>query len=227
MRRYINTHTSAAAASRGAATSADQVRSLALCYGAVGCRHALASVAHLSCTTYLHADILEMHCPPRDAEAAVTAAASSAGVYWIEPKSVIATRNWSGKSIIGTGQSQTWGGANPFKVFSAVSLQDSIIGFADSGVSRNNCFFCNLNSAGHLILRPHYQALSCNQACVAGACDVATGSTPARNIFKYAHARHPVLWSDSRLIRCTCTGFCPRKSVPSAAIAARRRLARR
>jgi hypothetical protein len=123
------------------------VRSLALCYGTVGCQHALASIGHLSCTTYLHADILEMHCPARDAEAAAAAAASSAGVYWIEPKSVIASRNWSGKSIIGTGLTQTWGQSNPFRVFSAVSVRDSIIGVADSGISRNNCFFCKVSGA--------------------------------------------------------------------------------
>jgi hypothetical protein len=88
-----------------------------------------------------------MHCLPRNAEAAVTAAASSAGVYWIEPKSVMTTRNWSGKSIIGTGLTQTWGQSNPFKVFSAVSVQDSIIGVADTGISRNNCFFCSATGA--------------------------------------------------------------------------------
>jgi hypothetical protein len=88
-----------------------------------------------------------MHCLARDADAAVAAAASSPGVYWIEPKAAISARNWSGKSIIGTGSTQTFtsaAAANPSKVFSTVSVQNSIIGVADSGISINNCYFCNL-----------------------------------------------------------------------------------
>ncbi len=144
MREHIRARTSAAVGEQSDAASAVQVRSLALCYGAVGCRHARAAIAHLSCTTYLHAEVLEFHCPLRVAEAAAAAAASSAGVYWIEPKAVITSRNWSGKSIIGTGSSQTFaaGQPNPSKVFSTVSLQNSVIAASDSGLSRNNCYFC-------------------------------------------------------------------------------------
>ena len=147
--------------------SARRVRSLALCYGPAGCRHALDAVAHLPCTTYLHDHILEMHCLAQDASAAVAAAASSPGVYWIEPKTAISARNWSGKSIIGTGSSHTFtsaSAANPSKVFSTVSLQNSVIGVADSGISINNCYFCSLNIS---------------------QCSSATGSTSARNIKKY------------------------------------------
>jgi hypothetical protein len=140
------------------------IQSLALCYSAVGCRHALAVVTRYPCTTlsflkcfhvtiitgttYLHANILEIHCLSSDAAAVMAAAASSAGVYWIEPKTAVSTRNWSGKSIIGTGRGQAFaaGQPNPSKVFSTVSLQNSTIGVADSGLSINNCYFCSLNA---------------------------------------------------------------------------------
>ena len=161
-----------------------RIQSLALCYGSVGCRHALDAIAHLPCFTFLHSHILEFHCLPRDAEAAVAAAASSAGVYWIEPKNALASRNWSGKSIIGTGRSQTFNASapNPSVVFASVSMNSSIIGVADSGVSRDNCYFCSHNGS---------------------SCASATGSTPARNIFKYSPACST---PNCRLKLLPCTG---------------------
>ena len=165
MRLSIAANAVASAKGRSDAASSTHVRALALCYGVVGCRHALASIAHLPCSSYLHADILEIHCPQRDAAAAIAAAADSPGVYWIEPKTAISTRNWSGKSIIGTGSTQTFttGQPNPSKVFATVSMQNSIIGVADSGVSINNCYFCSFNGT---------------------VCSSATASTSARNIRK-------------------------------------------
>jgi hypothetical protein len=147
MRQYLKATASTSAKGLPEVNPDARIRSLALCYGEVGCRHALAAIAHLSCTSYLHADILEMHCPDRDADAAITAAASSPGVYWIEPKNTVSTRNWSGKSIIGTGGTQTFtsaSAANPSKVFATISMQNSVIGVADSGISINNCYFCSL-----------------------------------------------------------------------------------
>ena len=126
-----------------------------------------------------------MHCLPLDAEAAIAAAASSPGVYWIEPKSDIATRNWSGKSIIGTGSTQTFTSAsqpNPSKVFSSVSMLNSTIGTADSGLSINNCYFCSLNASAF-----HFcdAAKHCDFLSIGGtACESATGSASARNVKK-------------------------------------------
>jgi hypothetical protein len=176
--------TSTAGNSKSDAAASARIRSLALCYGAVGCRHALDAIAHLPCFTYLHSRILEFHCLPHDVEAAVAAAASSAGVYWIEPKNALASRNWSGKSIIGTGKSQafTAGAPNPSAVFASVSVNTSIIGVADSGVSRNNCYFCSRTGS---------------------SCAAATGSTPARNIFKYSSACSS---PNCRLTLSPCTG---------------------
>jgi hypothetical protein len=202
-----------------------RIRSLALCYGAVGCQHALASIAHLSCTSYLHADILEMHCPARDADAAITAAASSPGVYWIEPKNTISTRNWSGKSIIGTGSTQTFtsaSAANPSKVFSTISVQNSVIGVADSGVSINNCYFCSLVGGASSVSSP--SARFGIDRILSGACAASTGSTSARNIKKWPLLL-PVL--PCNLILCTCTGSWAKRTAPSAAAAAQQLLARR
>jgi len=64
MRHVINTRNSPAAAAAAAAAAADllhPIQSLALCYGSVGCRHALATISHHTCTSYLHAHMLEFH----------------------------------------------------------------------------------------------------------------------------------------------------------------------
>ncbi len=169
---------SAADNAQDEAASSDRIQSLALCYGSAGCGHALEAIAHLSCFTYLHSHILEFQCLLRDAEAAVSTAASSAGVYWIEPKNALRPRNWSGKSIIGTGKSQTFAAnaPNPSVVFNSISMSNSIIGVADSGVSRNNCYFCSNTG---------------------GSCASAEGSSSARNIHKYSPIqRSAQLFSD-------------------------------
>lgn len=142
-----------------------EVKALALCYGHGGCQHARAALANLPCTTYLHSHILELHCKASKAAAAMTAVASSVGVYWIEPKNKVTIRNWSGKSIIGTGLSHVYdpGRPNPSLVLSSISLDHSIIGVADSGIGRKNCYFCSL---------------------IGGSCYNPTTQS-SRNIFKY------------------------------------------
>jgi hypothetical protein len=55
--------------------------------------------------------------------------------------------------------------ANPSVVFNSISMNNSIIGVADSGVSRSNCYFCSKNGS---------------------ACANAEGSSTARNIYKYS-----------------------------------------
>jgi subtilisin family serine protease len=72
---------------------------------------------------------------------------SSPGVHWIEPKSKNAPLNWSGKSLILTGATQAFNGAaqpNPSRVVNAIPLSaSSIIGLADTGITRQNCYFCS------------------------------------------------------------------------------------
>jgi hypothetical protein len=122
-------------------------------------------------------------------------------VYWIEPKNTLRPRNWSGKSIIGTGKSQTFAAntPNPSVVFNFISMSNSVIGVADSGVSRNNCYFCD----------------NTGQSCAS-----AEGSSPARNIFKYLpiHLSARLLsdvfgmyWYQSSL-DCNMCGRCGNKS---------------
>jgi hypothetical protein len=174
---------------------------LTFCVYTAGCQHALSAVGPFPCTAYLHATVVEIHCLPRDAEAAIAAVASSPGVYWIEPKSTMTTRNWSGRSIIGTGTTQTFTSAsqpNPSKVFSSVSMQNSIIGTADSGLSINNCYFCSLDSSAfhfYAALNPNtklnkkfntiYNSKHSDQSMIGGTeCESATGSANARNVKK-------------------------------------------
>jgi serine protease AprX len=72
---------------------------------------------------------------------------SSPGVHWIEPKPKNLPFNWSGKSLISTGATQTYNGAaqpNPSRVVATIPLtSSSIIGIADTGITRQNCYFCS------------------------------------------------------------------------------------
>jgi hypothetical protein len=147
-----------------------------------------SSTDRIPCITYLHTSILEMHCLHRYADSAIAAAASSPGVYWIEPKNVITTRNWSGRSVIGTGSTQTFTALQPnaSKVFASVSMQNSIIGAADSGLSINNCYFCSLNSSA---FRFYIAAKHSDHSSTGNGCDSAVGSASARNVKKWPSHR--------------------------------------
>ena len=95
--------------------------------------------------------LLEIQCSAAAAARAVQACSSSAGVHWIEPKPKAVARNWSGKTLVTTGATQAFNGPtqpNPSKVIATITLPaSSIIGLADTGITRQNCYFCS-SSAG-------------------------------------------------------------------------------
>jgi len=53
---------------------------------------------------------------------------------------------WKGKSLVSTGKTQAFNGhpSNPSKVIASIRLSgSSIIGLADTGITRQNCYFCS------------------------------------------------------------------------------------
>jgi subtilisin family serine protease len=78
---------------------------------------------------------------------AAKACIASPGVHWIERKPNNRPLNWSGKSLISTGTTQAFNGAaqiNPSRVITTIPLTaTSIIGIADTGITRQNCYFCS------------------------------------------------------------------------------------
>jgi subtilisin family serine protease len=60
---------------------------------------------------------------------------------------VNAPQNWKGKSLVSTGATQVFNGptqTNPSRVIATIPLTaSSIIGIADTGITRQNCYFCS------------------------------------------------------------------------------------
>ena len=122
---------------------------IARCFSGPGCASAALDLtaAASPCIVYTHYVCLEVHCSSAAAPAAVVTLSQSPGILWLHPKPYLTPRNYAGRSIIGTGVSQT-ASPIPFSVFSTIALgpSTSIIAVADSGLDRNNCFFCNSNT---------------------------------------------------------------------------------
>ena len=147
----------------------DSIHFLATCYGAVGCQDARTRLRGLGCQMYValslmnelfwlliecdhvcsydhNSRLLELQCSTLSAAHAVQTCISSPGVHWVEPKPKILPLNWKGKSLISTGKTQAFNGhtqTNPSKVIASIHLGSSIIGVADTGITRQNCYFCS------------------------------------------------------------------------------------
>jgi subtilisin family serine protease len=151
----------------------------------------------------MHYSCVEVHCSSASAPAAAGILTKSPGVHWLQLKTRSVTRNYAGRSIIGTGASQT-SASIPSHVFDAIPLNpaSSIIAVADSGLDRNNCFFCNSNTeckrdtstpAGRNVHK--YWFMSSSNCAFCGRCGTAAkGSQPAQacgnDIDQIGHGTH-------------------------------------
>jgi hypothetical protein len=178
---------------------------IAHCFSGPGCASAARDLtaAASPCTVYTHYACLEVQCSSAAAPAAVVTLSQSPGVHWLHQKPRLTTRNYAGRSIIGTGVSQT-ASPIPSSVFSAIPLapSTSIIAVADSGLDRNNCFFCNSNSqcksdaatpSGRNVYKYWFMPSSSCASC--GRCGtVSKGSQPAQacgnDIDQIGHGTH-------------------------------------
>jgi subtilisin family serine protease len=188
----------------GQATSAN-LQFIAHCFTGPSCLSAAHDIAQAlsPCAVYTHYSCVEVHCSAASALAAVGILSKSPGVHWLQLKTHTTTRNFAGRSIIGTGVSQM-AFSIPSHVFDAIPLNpaSSIIAVADSGLDRNNCFFCNSNSectrdsstpAGRNVHK--YWFMSSSRCAFCGRCGTAAkGSQPAQacgnNIDQIGHGTH-------------------------------------
>ena len=99
------------------------------------------------CSYEHNSRLLELQCSTLSAPHAVQTCISSPGVHWVEPKPKNLPLNWKGKSLVSTGKTQAFNGqtqTNPSKVIASIRLSgSSIIGLADTGITRQNCYFCS------------------------------------------------------------------------------------
>ena len=90
---------------------------------------------------------MELQCSAASAARAVEACAASPGVHWVELKPANFPLNWKGRSLVSTGATQAFNGpaqADPSRVIASIPLTaSSIIGIADTGITRQNCYFCS------------------------------------------------------------------------------------
>ncbi len=187
------------------APSSPPLKIIAHCFSGPGCSSAARDLtaAKSPCAVYTHYSCLEVHCSSAAAITAADILSESPGVHWLHLKSPLSLRNFAGRSIISTGISQT-ASPIPSSVFSAIPLtpSTSIIAVADSGLDRNNCFFCNSNSqcasdtatpSCRNVLKYWFMASSSCASC--GRCGtVSRGSQPAQacgnNIDQIGHGTH-------------------------------------
>lgn len=106
------------------------------CFPGPGCAAAAANITASSsaCELYTHFDTLELHCDTSHARVACGILAQSPGVHWIQLKTRIKPRNYAGRSIIGTGATQT-ASTIPSQVFAAITLQPSTSIIAVAGAT--------------------------------------------------------------------------------------------
>jgi subtilisin family serine protease len=178
---------------------------IAHCFPGQGCTSAARDLieTNLPCTRYTHHSIIEVHCGSTAASSAVDTLSQSPGVHFLHLKARVSTRNYAGRSIIGTGTSQT-STSIPSHVFDAIPLNPatSVIAVADSGLDRNNCFFCNSNleckrdsatPAGRNVHK--YWFMSSSDCDFCGRCGTAVkGSQPAQacgnDVDQIGHGTH-------------------------------------
>ena len=181
------------------------VQMIAHCFPGPGCAYATQGISDslLNCTVYMHYSCVEVHCGSTAASAAAGILSQSPGVHWMQLKTNVAPRNYAGRSIVGTGSSQTEASI-PSDVFVSIPLNPttSVIAVADSGLDRNNCFFCNSNTeckrdaltpSGRNVYKYWFMGSSSCSLC--GRCGTAIrGSQPAQacgnDIDQIGHGTH-------------------------------------
>ena len=134
------------------------------------CGAAAVNVKPLCPVVYVHASVIDVMCAADMVERAVSLLADHVGVEHVEIKERMEHKNFAGRAIVGTGPSAT--SPSQSRVLSGISVSNSVIGIADTGIDMSNCFFYDaannvppytnsrvLNSYSYL------PCASCSQCC--------------------------------------------------------------
>ena len=103
------------------------------------CGAAAVDVKPLCPVVYVHAAVIDVMCAADMVERAVALLADHVGVEHVEIKERMEHKNFAGRAIVGTGPSAT--SPSQSRVLSGISVSNSVIGIADTGIDMSNCFF--------------------------------------------------------------------------------------
>jgi hypothetical protein len=103
------------------------------------CGAAAVDVKPLCPTVYVHAAVIDVMCAADMVARAVALLADHVGVEHVEIKERMEHKNFAGRAIVGSGPTAT--SPSQSRVLSGISVANSVIGVADTGIDMNNCFF--------------------------------------------------------------------------------------
>lgn len=147
------------------------------------CGIASAEVKHLCSDVYVHPGAVEVVCAADMVTRAASLLSSKVGIEHIEIKQVMETQNFAGSAIVGTGPLA----ANPAqsRVLSQISVTNSVIAVADSGININNCFF---HPMGRVVAA--YRFFDCTHCGRCNGQPPSAANACGNNIDESAHGTH-------------------------------------
>ena len=104
-----------------------------------GCLSAATALLPICPIVYLHPTLLEAVCRSTSLQTAVSVLSSHVAIDHIDVKHEVAPSNFGGRTILGAGPDSTSPSAS--RVLTDISMSNSVIAVADSGLDINNCFF--------------------------------------------------------------------------------------
>lgn len=124
--------------SSSSSSSSDYTTIIAQCwYDACGA--AAASVKAVCPDVYVHPSLIEVSCPSEDLQRALLLLTQHPGIDHVDVKERVGHKNFGGRQTLGVGPSATPTSSSLF--LSSISVTNSIIAVADTGIDMSNCFF--------------------------------------------------------------------------------------
>ena len=109
-----------------------------------GCFSAALAARKICPGVYVHPTVIEVVCPAASLAGAVAALVQHVAVDHVDVKHAVTTTNFGGRTIISAGPDAI--PSSPTRILSSISMANSVIGLADSGVDMNNCMFYDSNA---------------------------------------------------------------------------------
>jgi subtilisin family serine protease len=138
-----------------------------------GCLDAAITLQPLCANVYIHPSLVEAVCLAHTLSAAVAALTSHVAIDHVDVKHTVITSNFGGRAILGSGINATTPVSS--RVLSSISLTNSLIAIADTGVDVRNCFFYDDSvtqppwSGGRVVQSYEVQSCErCGKCCVPG-----------------------------------------------------------
>jgi hypothetical protein len=161
------------------------------------CGAAAVDVQPLCPDVYVHAALIDVLCAADMVARAVALLAGHVGVEHVEIRERMEHKNFAGSAIVGSGPSAT--NTAQSRVLSGISVSNSIIGVADTGIDMSNCFFYDASNtafpyANSRVLNSYsyLPCASCSRCCAsfspAGCTDAANSC--GNNIDQDGHGTH-------------------------------------